>query len=55
MCVEVVLQVIQACKLLVTMLAGKRFLPLVYVQVPLVCCQVIKFFSASVAFIRTIA
>ena len=55
MSVEVVFQVIEACKLLVAMLAGKRFLSLMDVQVSFVCCQVIEFFLASVAFVRTVA
>ena len=55
MSVEMVFQVIEACKLLVAMLTGKRFLSLVYVQVSFVRCQVIEFFPTSVAFVRTVA
>ena len=55
MSVEVVFQVIEACKLLVAMLAGKRFFSLMDVQVSFVRCQIVEFFLASVAFVRTVA
>ena len=48
MSVEVVFQVIETRKLLVAMLAGKRFLSLVYVQVSFVRCQVIESFPKRI-------
>ena len=53
--VDVGFQVIEACKLLVAMLAGKRFLSLMVVQVSFVRCQVVEFLLASVAFVRKVA
>ena len=55
MSVEVVFQVIEACKLLVAMVASKRFLSLMDVQVSFIRCQIVEFFLASVAFVRTVA
>lgn len=52
--VEVIFQVVEASKLLVAVLAGKRFLSFVYVQVSFVRGEVVKFFFTSIAFIWTV-
>lgn len=54
MSVEMVFQVIKASELLVAMLAGKRFLAFVYVQVPFVSGEVVELLVACITLIWTV-
>ena len=52
--IEVIFQIVKASKLLVAVLAGKRLLPFVNVQVSLVSCEIVEFFFTSITFIWTV-